>query len=129
MNAPLCVSLEVNMVTTKFAVRSIARRYQRLSEKVLELDEALNWLAAEAAPELVAVEGISTDTAASLLTAAGDNAQATVLPFRSSAPIRSSISSAASCGYRTIRHTPSRIERASSSNEFAGWLHAFSSLG
>ena len=116
MNAPLCVSLEVNMVTTKFAVRSIARRYQRLSEKILELDEALNWLAAEAAPELVAVEGISTDTAASLLTAAGDNAQATVLPFRSSAPIRSSISSAASCcGYRTIRHTPWQSERASSS--------------
>jgi hypothetical protein len=29
------------MVTTKFAVRSIARRYQRLSEKILELDEAI----------------------------------------------------------------------------------------
>jgi hypothetical protein len=41
MNAPLCVSLEVNMVTTKFAVRSIARRYQRLSEKIFELDEAI----------------------------------------------------------------------------------------
>src|SRR3712207_6410197 len=78
-------------------MRSIALRYQRLSKRSSSSTKQLNRLAAEAAPELVAVEGISTDTAASLLTAAGDNAQATGLPFRSSAPIRLSISSAASC--------------------------------
>jgi transposase len=60
---------------TKFAMRSIARRYQQLSEEIFELDEQLNRLVAEAAPGLVAVEGISTDTAASLLIAAGDNPQ------------------------------------------------------
>jgi transposase len=44
----------------------VARRYQRLSEEISELDEQLDRLVSEAAPELVAVEGIGTDTAASL---------------------------------------------------------------
>ena len=51
----------------------MARRYQRLSEEISELDEQLDRLVTEAAPELVAVEGVGTDTAASLLIAAGDN--------------------------------------------------------
>jgi transposase len=54
-------------------MRSVARRHQRLSEEISELGEQLDRLVAEAAPELVAVEGIGTDTAASLLIAAGDN--------------------------------------------------------
>jgi transposase len=58
---------------TKFALRSVARRYQRLSEEICELEEQLERLVAETAPELVAVEGVGTDTAASLLIAAGDN--------------------------------------------------------
>jgi transposase len=58
---------------TKFALRSVARRCQRLSEEISELDEQLDRLVAEAAPELLAVEGVGTDTAASLLIAAGDN--------------------------------------------------------
>ncbi len=58
---------------TKFALRSVARRYQHLSKEVEELDEQLNRLVSEVAPELVAVEGVGTDTAASLLIAAGDN--------------------------------------------------------
>ena len=58
---------------TKFALRSVARRHQRLSEEISELDEQLDRLVAEAAPELVALEGVGTDTAASLLIAAGDN--------------------------------------------------------
>jgi transposase len=58
---------------TKFALRSVARRHQRLSEEISELDEQLDRLVAEAAPELVAMEGVGTDTAASLLIAAGDN--------------------------------------------------------
>ena len=51
----------------------MARRCQRLSEEISELDEQLDRLVAEAAPELLAVEGVGTDTAASLLIAAGDN--------------------------------------------------------
>jgi transposase len=58
---------------TKFAMRSVARRYQQLSEEISELDEQLDRLVSEAAPELVAVEGVGIDTAASLLIAAGDN--------------------------------------------------------
>jgi transposase len=62
---------------TKFALRSVARRYQQLSEEISEeiseLDEQLNRLVSEVAPQLVAVEGIGTDTAASLLIAAADN--------------------------------------------------------
>jgi transposase len=58
---------------TKFALRSVARRYQQLSEEISELDEQLDRLVTEAAPELVAVKGVGTDTAASLLIAAGDN--------------------------------------------------------
>ena len=58
---------------TKFAMRSVARRHRRLSEEISELDEQLDRLVAEAAPELVAMEGVGTDTAASLLIAAGDN--------------------------------------------------------
>jgi transposase len=58
---------------TKFALRSVARRYQHLSKEISEPDEQLNRLVSEVAPQLVAVEGIGTDTAASLLIAAGDN--------------------------------------------------------
>jgi transposase len=54
-------------------MRSVARRYQRLSEEIYELDEQLGRLVAQAAPQLLAVEGVSTDTAASLLIAAGDD--------------------------------------------------------
>jgi transposase len=58
---------------TKFALRSVARRCERLSDEISELDEQLDRLVSEAAPELVAVEGVGTDTAAALLIAAGDN--------------------------------------------------------
>jgi transposase len=51
---------------------SVARRYQHLSFETGELDEQLNRLVSEVAPELVAVEGIGIDTAASLLVAGGN---------------------------------------------------------
>jgi hypothetical protein len=54
----------------KFALRSVARRHQQLSEEISNLDVQLDRLVGEVAPELVAVEGIGTDTAASLLIAA-----------------------------------------------------------
>jgi transposase len=62
---------------TKFALRWVARRHQRLSKEISALAEQLDRLVAEAAPELVAelvaLEGVGTDTAASLLIAAADN--------------------------------------------------------
>ena len=52
---------------TKFALRSLARRYEVLSEEIAELDAHLNRLVAQAAPELVSLPGIGTENAATLL--------------------------------------------------------------
>ena len=61
------------LAATKLALRSVARRCRMLSEEVSELDGQLDWLVGRTAPELVAVEGVGVDTAASLLIAVGDN--------------------------------------------------------
>ena len=58
---------------TKFALRSVARRYEALSVEIAELDAHLDRLVAQAAPELVSLPGIGTDNAATLLIVAGDN--------------------------------------------------------
>ena len=52
---------------TKFALRSVARRYEALSREIAELDAQLDQLVAQAAPELVSLPGIGTDHAATLL--------------------------------------------------------------
>ena len=52
---------------TKFALRSVARRYEALSAEIAELDAHLDRLVAQVAPELVALPGIGTDHAATLL--------------------------------------------------------------
>jgi transposase len=60
---------------TKFALRSVARRYEALSEEISELEAHLDSLVAEAAPELVSLPSIGTDSAATPLIVAGDNPQ------------------------------------------------------
>ena len=60
---------------TKFALRSVARRYEALSAEIADLEAHLGPLVAQVAPELVALPGIGTDSAATLLIAAGDNPQ------------------------------------------------------
>jgi transposase len=55
---------------TKFALRSVARRYEALSEEIAELEAHLDRLVAQAAPELVSLAGIGTDSAATLLVVA-----------------------------------------------------------
>jgi transposase len=60
---------------TKFALRSVARRYEALSEEISELEAHLDGLVAQAAAELVSLAGIGTDNAATLLIVAGDNPQ------------------------------------------------------
>ncbi len=52
---------------TKFALRSVARRYETLSEEIAELDAHLDRLVARAAPELISLVGIGTDSAATPL--------------------------------------------------------------
>jgi transposase len=58
---------------TRLALRSIARRYQALTHEIATLDRHLDQLVADAAPPLVAIKGVGTDTAGTLLVAAGDN--------------------------------------------------------
>jgi len=45
----------------------VARRYEALSEEITELEVHLDRLVAHAAPELVALAGIGTENAATLL--------------------------------------------------------------
>ena len=52
---------------TKFALRSVARRYETLSAEIAELDAHLGRLVGQVAPELVSLAGIGTDNAATLL--------------------------------------------------------------
>jgi transposase len=55
---------------TKFALRSVARRYEALSAEIDKLDAQLDRLVAQVAPELVSLAGIGTENAATLLTVA-----------------------------------------------------------
>ncbi len=58
---------------TKLALKSLAVRYQQLCAEIETLEAQLDRLVAQAAPELLAVKGVSTVTAACLLVTAGDN--------------------------------------------------------
>ena len=86
---------------TKFALRSVARRYQQLSEEIAELEEQLDRLVADAAPELTALLGIGTDHAAALLTVAGDNPQR----------LKSEASFASLCGVSPIEASSGKVVR------------------
>ncbi|MFL5513662.1 MAG: IS110 family transposase [Gemmatimonadales bacterium] len=91
---------EVHTVT-KFSLRSVARRYQLLSEEIAELDEQLDRLVAKAAPELTALPGIGTDHAATLLSVAGDNPQR----------LKSEASFASLCGVSPIEASSGKVVR------------------
>ena len=90
----------------KQALRVLARRYQALTAEIKELDTEIHRLCAQANPALLAARGVGTDTAATLLTAAGDN------PHR----MRSEATFAALCGAspvqassgQTVRHRLNR---------------------
>ena len=86
---------------TKFALRSLARRYEVLSEEIAELDAHLNRLVAQAAPELVSLPGIGTDNAATLLIVAGDNPQR----------LKSEASFASLCGVAPIEASSGKVVR------------------
>jgi transposase len=80
----------------------VARRYEVLSAEITELDAHIERLAREAAPELIALDGVGPDTAATLLVAAGDNperlkSEASFAHLCGAAPV------AASSG-KTVRH-------------------------
>lgn len=86
---------------TKFALRSVARRYQHLSEEIAELDGQLDWLVKEAAPGLLSLPGIGTDHAATMLIVAGDNPQR----------LKSEASFASLCGVSPIEASSGKVVR------------------
>ena len=63
------------LYTTQFTMRGLARRVQSLNAEIKGLDSMLTELVTETAPSLIELYGVGTDTAASLLVAAGDNPQ------------------------------------------------------
>jgi transposase len=89
------------LAATKFALRSVARRYQALSAEIAELDAQLDRLVGQVAPELVSLAGIGTDHAATLLTVAGDNPQR----------LRSEASFASLCGVSPVEASSGKIVR------------------
>jgi transposase len=86
---------------TKFALRSVARRYEALSKEIAELETHLDRLVGQAAPELDSLPGIGTDNAAALLIVAGDN------PKR----LRSEASFASLCGVSPIEASSGKVVR------------------
>src|SRR5438128_5556288 len=57
----------------QLALKSLAVRHHQLSAEVESLEAQLALLVAQAAPDLVAVKGVGTDIATTLLVTAGDN--------------------------------------------------------
>jgi transposase len=86
---------------TKFALRSVARRYRALSEEIADLDARLHRLVGEAAPELISLPAVGTDHAATLLVVAGDN------PER----LKSEASFASLCGVSPVEASSGRVVR------------------
>lgn len=82
----------------RYALHTLARRWQSLTDELNDLDEQLTGVVTQIAPELVAVHGIGIDTAATLLVAAGDN------PER----LRSEHSFAALCGVSPVDRSSGR---------------------
>jgi transposase len=65
--------LTSTMTATQVALKSLAVRYEQLTAEIEALEAQLELLVAKAAPDLVAVKGIGTDIATTLLATAGDN--------------------------------------------------------
>src|ERR671910_874570 len=86
---------------TRFALRSVARRYETLSAEIAELDAQLDQLVAQVAPELVSLAGIGTDHAATLLIVAGDNPQR----------VRNEASFASLCGVSPVEASSGKVVR------------------
>jgi transposase len=94
-------SLATPAAATKLALKSLAGRYRQLSAEIEALDAQLEHLVAMAAPALLAVKGIGTDTAGALLVAAGDN------PDR----LRSEAAFASLCGVAPIPASSGKTTR------------------
>src|SRR5215218_7977610 len=86
---------------SRFALRSVARRHEALSEEIAELDAQLGRLVVEVAPGLICRPGIGTHHAATLLVLAGDN------PER----LNTEASFASLCGVSPIEASSGKVVR------------------
>jgi transposase len=60
-------------VAVRLTLRTLARRHQRLTQEIEELDGIMSPLAARIAPALLALNGVGPDVAGQLLVTAGEN--------------------------------------------------------
>ncbi|MET7922237.1 transposase [Streptomyces avermitilis] len=96
---PGCVdSLEA---AARLALKSLAVRYRQLAQGIAALDQLIDRLAHQAAPDLMQIKGVGVDTAAALLVAADDN------PPR----LRSEASFAHMCGVAPIPASSGKTNR------------------
>jgi transposase len=82
-------------------LKMLARRIQHLTEEITDLTERITQVIAEHNPQLLACYGVGPDTAATLLTAAGDN------PER----LTSEASFAALCGVSPVEASSGKTQR------------------
>lgn len=93
--------LESPTAATKHALRTLARRHQRLDAEIADLDEHVEQLVQQICPRLLEPFGIGVQTAATLLLTAGDN------PDR----LRSEAAFAHLCGVAPIPASSGRTQR------------------
>jgi transposase len=101
-----CAALRPGLLTgpvaaAKRALRTLARRVQALEEEIAELREDLDQLTQTVCPALRQTYGVGVDSAATLLTAAGDN------PER----LRSDAGFAALCGVNPLPASSGKTNR------------------
>lgn len=85
----------------KIAFKSLARRYLDLHDEVADLDDMIEAIVTDLAPELIASNGVGLNSAAQLLLTAGDN------PER----LRSEASFAALCGVSPVPASSGKTTR------------------
>ena len=68
-----CSRLDDPKTVAKYALRSLACRYRRLSDELMDLGAEMERLSRSIAPALVEAFDVGPDTAATLLVAAGSN--------------------------------------------------------
>lgn len=85
----------------KIALKSLARRYLELHDEVADLDDMIEAIVKDLAPELIARNGVGLNSAAQLLLTAGDN------PER----LKSEASFAALCGVSPVPASSGKTTR------------------
>jgi len=89
------------VVAGRMALRTLARRHQRLAQEIDELDEVIAPLVTDIAPRLLALNGVGADVAGQLLVTVGDN------PER----LRSEAAFAMLCGAAPLPASSGRTQR------------------